>query len=228
MLDCLKSWNSGKEQDLTKSLAQQIKVLKAKSTFAHTEIKVDRLGESTGRIDILLSAEEHARETERESPPTLVLEVGLSDVDWFQKLDQGMKYVSRMCQHQKSTSVRFDVPLLLAIVTVDKNKSNNSQCTIQIGVFLCSRKGDDDNDFRMALLRQYRTKQPKEASRIFGLLLRVAMLFQKCRSTSTENFSDMKVDEKKQSGEEEHQEAPAYQYFSANCCRVGQNVSECC
>ena len=145
-------------------------------------------------------------ETQNDNTPSLLIEVGLNNDDWFKKLHQGMKYLELMCLDVNATkNCTFKEPLLLAIVTMDKD-DQEAQVDFQIGVFLCWRKDLETNNFRMSLLWQYKTDSLEHASKLFGRTLVIAKNFGMCR----DNFKT--VDEEK------------YEYLSSNCCKVQWKV----
>ena len=194
-----------KEPQLTKILSEIIS--KESASFnALNELKVKEATKPDGRIDIVLTAA--AKNDERESTPLTVIEVGLNGIDWWKKLDQGVKYVERMrIQTQPTKAVRFQEPLLLAVVTIDDELDTESgEFVTRLGVFLCSRKNEleETDEFRMSLLWHSQTTSLMDGSAMFGRLLRV-----------TADFSLWRNENRKDS----------YEYFSSNCCRVGQHVS---
>lgn len=163
-----------------------------------------------GRIDILFTAAETKKDN-IESTPLMVVEVGLKGLDWWKKFDQGVKYLERMrTGTQPVTCVRFQKPLLLAIMTIDDEREMQSgYFVVKLGVFLCVRKNADyeKDEFRMSLLWHSKTSSLKDGSAMFGQLLRGASDFSSWR--------------------EEPDESSGYEYFSSNCCKVDDKVSGC-
>jgi hypothetical protein len=119
------------------------------------EVKVEEVMKPSGHIDTILS-EAVSKKGTIESTPFTVLEFGLNGIEWSKKLDQGVKYVDRMLVNSQALQcVRFDKPLLLAVVTDDDKPSGKvNQYEFRIGVFLCSRKdtNNEKDDYRMSLL----------------------------------------------------------------------------
>ena len=148
----------------------------------------------------------------------MVIEVGLNKDQWLQKLDQGVKYLKRMCQEQDAKCLRFEKPLLLAILTIDKKDSENHD--FQMGVFLCSRKNNNNNlgtvdpFFRMSLLWQDKTSDQEEASGMFGRMLTVTANYQEWRRRPDSHSWETKW----------LNNSNEYEYLSSNCCRIGESV----
>jgi hypothetical protein len=83
--------------------------------------------------------------------------------------------------------VRFDKPLLLAVVTYDESpKGKANECEFRIGVFLCSRKAanNESDEDRMSLLWRTESNTLADASEMFGRFLRVTADFQLWRDNS--------------------------------------------
>ena len=181
-----------------------------KSSFnALEELKVEEANKPDGRIDIVCTAAD-TKKDKRESTPWMVLEFGLKGIDWWKKLDQGIKYVERMrIQAQPTKCVRCEEPLLLAIITVDEDRREESgDFVVKLGVFLCSRKNvhDETYEFRMSLLWHSKMTTLQDGSAMLGRLLRVTSDFRRWRN--------------------DPRERPArYEYFSSNCCKVDEVVS---
>jgi hypothetical protein len=155
-----------------------------------------------GRIDILLTPEEKASETE--STPFAIIEVGRHDGEWWKKLDQNIKYLAMMGSNQKDKRLRFGKPLLLAVLTIegegDGGAPADGELQVRLGVFFCSPKGTSKDDYRMSLLWQSHTNDLTKASKDFGRLLR-----------ATSNFSRWR---------EEEQVNVCWKYLGPNCCKV--------
>eukprot|EP00980_Cylindrotheca_fusiformis_P026109 scaffold15363_cov64-Cylindrotheca_fusiformis.AAC.1 len=101
---------------------------------------------------------------------------------------------------------RFDKPLLLAVLTFDESVcEGGNTCDFRIGTFLCSRK-ITANEYQMSLLWHTKSNTVEDASNIFGRFLRVTADFQQWR--------------------DDGQSVSGYEYFSSNCCRVGQEDDE--
>lgn len=152
------------------------------------------------RIDILLSPVQNNK-IEKPSTPLLVMEVGRNSNEWWAKLDQNRKYVDMMQEKdQEDERLRFEHPLLFAVLTVEgEGEAKDPQ--VKSGVFLCRPKANDH--FRMTLLWHAKTTNLNEASKDFGRLLRV-----------TSDFGRWRIQDN------EHD----YEYYSSNCCRVGDKV----
>ena len=121
----------------------------------------------------------------KESTPSMVVEFDVKDIDWWEKLGQGVKFVKRMWnQFQPTKCVLFQKPLLLAIVT----RNAPGKFAVKIGVFLCHRKHPNDirDDFRMSLLWHSNTNTREAGSVMFGRLLRVTFNFERWRDHPSE------------------------------------------
>ena len=206
-----------REQQLTKSLSDKInahsKLIRLGSK-AEVEVQCPRatgreneMNLSSGRSDILLlpsPKEEGSQKTSTEKKtPLALIEVGLTDKDWFLKLDQGVKYLKGMASTSQK-ELEFKKPILLAVMTVEvitKEDKTREVGQVKLGVFLCCRR-NEKSLFRMTLLRRCRTTNLQDASNAFGQLLRVASDLSSWRSGDGEPPS------------------PFYKYLSSNCCQV--------
>jgi hypothetical protein len=156
-------------------------------------------------IDILFSTEE--KSSMKRSTPLVVIEVGRSNSNWWQKFDQGCKYVVSLGETQVGDNrLDFTEPLLYAVLTIQGEKGGDGEFEARQAVFLCSRKGN--HDMRMTLLRQSKTDSIQAASLEFGRLLHVTSFFKDLRKACAEKT-----------------EETVYQYFSSSCCKVGDYVS---
>jgi hypothetical protein len=153
----------------------------------------------TSCIDVLLTPE--LKCCKAPSTPFALIEVGRKDLDWWKKLDQNIKYLDKLGDRQRDKRLRFEKPLLCAVLTIE-GEGSEEHLKVKLGVFLCSPKGHSDS--RFTLLWHFKTTSLEEASKGFGKLLR-----------ATSDFSSWRESEK----------APNYEYFSSNCCRVGKDVS---
>ena len=182
-------------EQLAKAITNNGEISPTFSAKKEVNLKKEASSDSFGRIDIVL----HHKE---EPEPYVVFEFGLHSDDWFRKLDQGFKYLNRMCDPKNclSKEMVFAKPLLLAIVTI--TKTGPDHIDFRMGVFLCSRK--QNADYRVTLLFRHRSTTLPDASNAFGRLLQVALLFFKWRNNKP--AEDSNDDD--------------YEYLSSNCCRV--------
>jgi hypothetical protein len=155
------------------------------------------------RIDVLLTPEE--KNSKMPSTPFALIEVGRNDLNWWKKLDQNIKYFDKLGDQQKDQRLRFKKPLLCAVLTIE-GEELKAEFKVKLGVFLCSPKGPSPRNSRFTLLWHFKATSLKEASEAFGKLLR-----------ATSDFSSWR----------ENNEALEYEYFSSNCCKVGDYVSGC-
>ena len=144
--------------------------------------------------------------TEKDSNKTLpdtplcVAEVGLNSADWWKKFHQGFQYVEKM-RGETEGRMCFQKPLLLVIITLDDK--DKDVLNFRMGVFLCTPKSNDD--FRISLVWHKQSITINDASESFGILLRILPHFQQKRDSDQCNSND-------------------YEYFSSNCCKVGNMV----
>jgi hypothetical protein len=181
--EAVDEWKKGSikmEPQLTKILVRKIMEQQHKSFNALNEVKVEAEGKPGGQIDIILS-EAGSKKAPIESTPFTVIEFGLNGIEWLKKLDQGVKYVDRIrVKSQPLQCVRFDKPLLLAVVTHDESPpAQVNECEFRIGVFLCYRKdtNNEKDEYRMSLLWRTESNTLVDASKMFGRFLRVTADF---------------------------------------------------
>eukprot|EP00980_Cylindrotheca_fusiformis_P020222 scaffold7312_cov97-Cylindrotheca_fusiformis.AAC.1 len=207
--ESIRAWNDGVEAKLTEALADKISEKFEVFNFkALKEVRVQggKELESNGRIDIILT-QANTQKTKDKSTPLAVIEFGLSNKNWWQKFDQGIKYVDRMrVQSNQLPCLQFDKPLLLAAMTYNAiDCQQDDKSIFRVGVFLCSRKNTtahELDEYRMSLLWHTKSISVEDASNVFGRFLRVTADFQQWR--------------------DDGQSVAGYEYFSSNCCRVGQ------
>jgi hypothetical protein len=186
------------ETHLTKRMSTLIE-LEFGNTGFHSAAEVGVKYENRpkdGKIDILLS-------NSSSSTPLAIIEVGLHDNEWWKKLDQNVKYLDSFGDHQRDPRLRFDVPLLFAVLTIEGEKTTKER-RYKLGVFFCTPKERDD-DCRMSLLAQFCTNNRQLAAKAFGRVLRATYFLDKWRNKT-------RVDK-------------TVEYFSSNCCRVDRYVS---
>lgn len=190
-----------KEPQLTTILSQKIEnenKNKHLAFFSGKEVNVDG-----SRIDILLSPS-------KQGTPLAVVEVGRHGSEWWAKLSQVVKYLDMMLGKPKESPLQFQKPLLCAVLAIE-GEDDGQQLEVKLGVFLCRPKctGGIANSFRMTLLWHSKTEEIEKASEDFGKLLRVTSDFGRWRDGDDAMGSNK------------------YEYFSSNCCKVGENVSRC-
>eukprot|EP00980_Cylindrotheca_fusiformis_P008024 scaffold1707_cov88-Cylindrotheca_fusiformis.AAC.3 len=209
-------WKTGripKEPQLTRLLVEII-IEQLNSFNALNELKVVGVEESKRETNIIFR-EAKSKKDVLVSTPFTVIEFGLGGIDsWWKKLDQCIKYVDRMGENSQQwlPCVRFERPLLLAVMTYDAaSNERNKKCKFRIGVFLCCpRKGvDNENDdgHKMLLLWHAKSNTLEDASKMFGRLLRVTADFRSWRDNSKDEQSN-----------------DGYEYFSSSsCCKIRNN-----
>jgi len=121
-------------------------------------------------------------------------------------MDQNIKFLDRMGDHQPDTGLRFKKPLLCAVLTIEGEEEKLIQ--VKLGAFLFSPKDNsgDHNNFQLTLLWHVKTTDLEEASKAFGKLLRTTSDFSRWRDASVDA----------------HQR---FEYFSSNCSRFDNFVS---
>ncbi|KAG7358086.1 RIO1 family protein [Nitzschia inconspicua] len=193
------------ERDLTTSLAELIKEQCQTLPYrALSEVYIqDNKNQKKGVLDIILTHAEN-KDQAFETPPLAVLEFGLNAGDWWRKLHQGTLYLEMM-MNLALQNLTIDQPILLMIVTVDRNRNSNinSKSNFRMGVFMCVSKGANSTKgdrYRISLLWHWQTSDKSEASKSFGKFLRVTADFASWRRN--------------------HQSPKGYEYFSSNCCKV--------
>jgi hypothetical protein len=162
-----------------------------------------------GRSDILLTPAE-MKDSKTPSTPFAIIEVGCNDSDWWKKLDQSIKYVSNMGSHQRDTRLRFEKPLLLVVLTIDREGGDdgaNGKLEVRLGVFLCAPRSTNIDDYRMPLLWHSRTNDVTDASKHFGRLLRATSDFSRWRDEVQSNVT--------------------WTYLGPNCCKVEVEQQVC-
>ena len=136
--ECRKKGDIKTEPQLTKVLAEMINEEKSLSFNALDQIyvKSEEANKPDGYIDIILTSAKMKHDQE-DSMPLAVIEFGLSADDWWKKLDQNAMYLDRMCHLSQPTKIiRFQKPLLFAIVTIDYESMDN--IVVKLGDFLYS------------------------------------------------------------------------------------------
>eukprot|EP00980_Cylindrotheca_fusiformis_P009263 scaffold2019_cov80-Cylindrotheca_fusiformis.AAC.1 len=208
-------WQTGRtpsnEAQLTTMLVEKINE-QLNSFNALNELKVEEVEKPDGHINIVCR-EVESKKDGVESTPFIVIELGLGGIGcWWKKLDQGIKYVNRMrAQSNQRACLQFDKPLLLAVMTYNTVDCLHADKSIfRIGAFLCSRKNttaDELDEYRVSLLWHTKSNTVEDASNMFGRFLRVTADFRQWRDIDGQSVN-------------------GYEYFSSNCCRVGQEDDE--
>jgi hypothetical protein len=133
---------------------------------------------SNASINVLLTPKLKSCKTP--STPFALIEVGRHDLDWWKKLDQNIKYIDKLGDRQKDTRLRFETPLLCAVLTIE-GEGPREELKVKIRAFLCSPK--DPSDSRFTLLWHFNTNNLAEASAAFGKLLRATFDFSSWRES---------------------------------------------
>ena len=136
--------------------------------------------------------------------PLCVVELGMNSADWWLNFDQGFQYIEKM-REKSEGRMCFQKPLLLVIITLNDKDEDEDVFDFRMGVFLCTPK--NDKDFRISLIWHKQDVVLDDASKSFGLLLRILPHFHTKRDRLQSN--DNPID---------------FKYFSSNCCKVGDMV----
>ncbi|KAG7341190.1 hypothetical protein IV203_023141 [Nitzschia inconspicua] len=176
---------------LTQLIEEQRQLL---SYGALSEVSIkDKKNNTTGFLDMILTHAEKKVQAS-DTTPLAVLEFGWNADDWWKSFEQGTRHLKQMMRRQKCNCLKFDKPVLLVIVTVDKHRDILSDSIFRIGVFLCENR-------RLCLLWHSQTSSLSNASMLFGKFLRLTTDFASWRDSS-------------------HQSEGGYEYLSPNCCKV--------
>jgi regulator of extracellular matrix RemA (YlzA/DUF370 family) len=135
---------------------------------------------------------------------------------WWARQIQILTNVSRL-RRNVDIKYKFDQPILLSSITIDKSKCNSSEFKketpidkihfdARFGVFLCVWEG---GEFRISLLWRANTTNLDEASRHFGKVLNAVQLCLHLR-----NYCKT------------HKYTINYESLGPNCCRFGDTVSD--
>jgi hypothetical protein len=188
-----------REPDLTKDLARNMgTALKEYGLAVAGEAVVkDPRSHRTGRMDALVSDEV--------GRPLLVVEVGLDNMLWWSKVDQGLRYV----EYQETFGT--SEATLLAVVTLEEVEN---QTAARLGVFLVTPKvvqyrHNTAAEFRVTLLWHDETERIGDLSRGFGRILRAT-----CQLPRYIVAARAMLDRR------------AYRYLGPNCCLIKVKGSE--
>jgi hypothetical protein len=199
-----------KEVTITQRIVKHCNELNESGTisfFAKGEVFVANKEENArGRTDIVFTDTVIG---EIKITPLMVIEVGLNGSQWWKKFDQCIRYLDVMSDPIERQVVVFTRPLLMSVITIDNGVSVNDVFVTKIAVFFCHPPRRDDNILlhRVTLLWHSVSKSRDEALINFGKVLEVTAHFQRWVNDTTDYAN--KFD---------------YEYFSSNCCRLGDRV----
>jgi hypothetical protein len=192
-------------RDLTTSLAKNVASL-WKGDGRVRVMHENRLpwGRSFSKADIMVldvgSGEKH------EDLAVLLIEMALSNSQWWKKLHHGLMYIQSLPSHDM-----LQKPMLLTVFTMDAPPQKDSSERVrefagaQVGVFLVMPKGCK-KDFRMALLWREHTEKQEDVAKWFARIQRATELVAKWNKIEA-------------SGEDLD-----YEYLAPHCCRIGDEV----
>jgi hypothetical protein len=182
---------------------------------AQSETVIDSTTHS-GKIDIILFDRTFDGDTDAKFP-FMVFEFGMNHNDWWSKFEQCTQYTKMLYKQQE---VKTDQPILCVVITIDPNESTNNgtkQVITKMGVFFCRPKwvknisGKDSLDLRVSLIWNSKSDDLKGGAKQFGKILEVGAIFQSLRRDEV-NLSNVYE----------------YEYFSSNCCKIGNMVCIVC
>jgi hypothetical protein len=136
-------------------------------------------GSHSGRADILISATaaptSEGGAATKGSVPRLLVELGLQNDAWWQKVHQSSMYIGWLDD--------FTEAMLFAVVTVETTRGRRSATGLgsaRVAAFLATpnnepKSGNTPADFRMSLLWHTETSDVKELSSGFGRILYAAV-----------------------------------------------------
>jgi hypothetical protein len=186
---------------IRKQIGKSFFSAKAEYTAKH----ISKVGD--GRLDILLT-DKKVTKASKKITPLMVIEFGRKGEEWWTKFDQLVQYIDLISDPKPNQVVVFERPLLMSVVTIDDKKDGSY--FVKIGVFLCrpSQTVEEtmNNKRRITPLWHNVSNNLQDASNAFGKLLEATAHFQKwVKRDLAKEFQ--------------------YEYFSSNCCRMGDRVS---
>jgi hypothetical protein len=203
------------EKKITKSAVELLKELETLPFEVEGEqhVKSEEVGQENLKamakafIDIVVKEKTTAQKS---YTPLMIMEVGMNHSEWWKKVDQCIKNLNMMAAPAHDSKVRFDKPLLMAVATINRVERNGSydanNVTVLMALFFCRPK-NDKSKFRMTLLWH-----SEGSCDLFGKLFMDVSKFQHLVKKYKEN-------------EELLTDLFQYQYFSSNCCKIGDKVS---
>ena len=97
-----------------------------------------------GKPDFIISKEIDSDHGKKQKSIIMMIEFGVGNKFWWQKHDQILLYVEELLRNRKEASSNetfiFDHPILLTIVTVNKQTDAAQPMHVRFGMFLCTRK----------------------------------------------------------------------------------------
>jgi hypothetical protein len=178
--------------------------------FARGQKLLKNINDNKAIPDIFFTDEDttSAENTEKFTP-LMIIEVGMDGEEWWDKFDQCVQYLDMMSQLKENQLVTFDRPLLMSVISIDKDNENGDIDKVKIGVFFCHPKRGKMST-RVVLLWHNVSNNLPDASISFGKVLEVTTHFQKLVNDTTRDLSS----------------ELQYEYFSSNCCKTGNRVRD--
>jgi hypothetical protein len=202
------------ETTITKKIVETCNVIKDPNEhvifFADDQIFLKNINGNTARPDIFFTDEDTTiKGYSTKFTPLMIIEVGMKGEEWWDKFDQCVQYLDMMSQLEENQLVTFDRPLLMSVITIDKDNTNGKLTKLKIGVFFCHPKRGKVST-RVVLLWHNVSTNIKDASISFGKVLEVTTHFQKLVNETTRDLSS----------------ELQYEYFTSNCCKTGNRVRD--
>jgi hypothetical protein len=143
--------------------------------------------------------------------PLMVIEFGRKGEEWWTKFDQLVRYIDMISNPKSDQIFNFERPLLMSAITINGNHEDEINL-VKIGVFLCrpnqTLEETMNNKLRITPLWHNVSNNLQDASNAFGKLLEATAHFQKWVNNERDLAKEFQ-----------------YEYFSSNCCRMGDRVS---
>jgi hypothetical protein len=189
------------EKDFTAKLSE--KMIKALQPHQMTVEHDKSLPNTSCRPDIVVRQSSTGH-------PVLVIEVGLSNAGWWQKMDQCLMYLPWL----RDSENQLKHPVLLSVLTIESRmrKKKSVFSFARIGTFLATSTKTAPPvvpDFRLALLHRAEATSSRALSEELGKLMRAACLLPAWASAPSPT--------------EGHR--PRDEYLGPNCRRVGSKVT---
>jgi hypothetical protein len=201
------------ERTITKKIKENCNAIsdpnRVVTFFADDQIFLKNINGNTARPDIFFTDEDTTiKGYSTKFTPLMIIEVGMKGEEWWDKFDQCVQYLDMMSQLEENQLVTFDRPLLMSVITIDKDNTNGKLTKLKIGVFFCHPKREQMST-RVVLLWHNVSTKMEDASNSFGKVLEVTTHFQKLVNETRDLSSELQ-----------------YEYFSSNCCKTGNRVRD--
>jgi hypothetical protein len=202
------------ERTITEKIVENCNAIKDPNRvvtfFARGQITLTNINDNTAIPDIFFTDKDTTiKGYSTKFTPLMIIEVGMKGKEWWDKFDQCVQYLDMMSELKENQLVTFDRPLLMSVITIDKDNTNGKLTKLKIGVFFCHPKRGEMCT-RVVLLWHNVSTNIKDASISFGKVLEVTTHFQKLVNETTRDLSS----------------ELQYEYFTSNCCKTGNRVRD--